>query len=58
MRANEVLKILDISRKTLYRYTKQGLIKIDATINGQYRYNAESVFKLLNKDVPDEFKNK
>jgi predicted site-specific integrase-resolvase len=32
MRAKEVLKILNISRQTLYRYVKQGLILVDITI--------------------------
>lgn len=47
MKAKEVMKLLDISRPTLYRYVKQGLIKVDAEINGHYRYNAESVYTLL-----------
>ena len=56
MRAKEVMKVLQICRKTLYRYTKQGLIKIDCCINGQYRYNAESVYKLLNQSVPEKYR--
>lgn len=56
MKAKDVMEILKISRATLYRYTKAGQIKIDCEINGQYRYNAESVFALLGKDVPDEYK--
>ena len=47
MRAKEVMQVLQISRATLYRYVKQGLIKIDAEINGQYRYNKESIYALL-----------
>lgn len=47
MRAKEVLKILGITRPTLCKYVKQGLIKVDSKINGQYRYNKESVLKLL-----------
>jgi len=49
MRAKEVLAILKITRPTLCKYVKQGLIKIDAVINGQYRYNRESVLELLQK---------
>ena len=26
---------------------KQGLIKVDSSINGQYRYNKESIYALL-----------
>lgn len=49
MRAKEVMQVLGITRPTLCKYVKQGLIKIDSTINGQYRYNRESVMKLLGK---------
>ena len=48
MKAKEVMQILKITRPTLCKYVKQGLIKIDACINGQYRYNAESVVQLAN----------
>lgn len=47
MRAKEVLRLLGITRPTLCKYVKQGLIKIDSVINGQYRYNAESVYALI-----------
>ena len=47
MKAKEVMKILQITRPTLCKYVKQGLIKIDSCINGQYRYNAESVYQLV-----------
>lgn len=47
MKAKQVLAILNISRPTLCKYVKQGLIKIDSEINGQYRYNDDSVYKLL-----------
>ena len=49
MRAKEVMKILQITRPTLSKYVKQGLIKVDAIINGQYRYNEDSVYALINK---------
>ena len=48
MKAKEVLELLNITRPTLCKYVKQGLIKIDSVINNQYRYNAESVYSLLN----------
>jgi predicted site-specific integrase-resolvase len=44
------MNILSISRQTLSNYVKQGLVKIDTTINGKYRYNKESVFNLLEGD--------
>lgn len=37
MKAKQVLEILDITRPTLCKYVKQGLIKVDTVINGQYR---------------------
>lgn len=49
MRAKEVLQVLNITRPTLCKYVKQGLIEVDAKINGQYRYNDKSVYKLLGK---------
>ena len=56
MRAKEVMEVLNICRRTLARYVKSGQVKINATINGQHRYNAESVYKLLNKEVPEKYK--
>lgn len=56
MKAKEVMKVLNICRRTLARYVKSGQIKIDATINGQHRYNAESVFTLLGQEVPEKYK--
>ena len=47
MKAKEVMRILNITRPTLCKYVKQGLIKIDSVINGQYRYNKDSVFYFL-----------
>ena len=47
LKAKEVLKILDITRPTLCKYVKQGLVKVDCCINGQYRYNKDSIYKLL-----------
>ena len=51
MKAKEVMQMLNISRPTLCRYVKQGLIKIDSIINGKYRYNRESVEKLLCNNI-------
>lgn len=51
MKAKEVLKLLNISRTTLYMYTRDKLIKVTKLHNGYYDYDEESVFKLLKKDV-------
>ena len=37
MKAAEVMKLLDITRPTLCKYVKEGKIKTDACVNGQYR---------------------
>lgn len=49
MKAGQVLKILNISRTTLVKYHKTGLIKIDSTINGQHNFNEDSVYALIGK---------
>jgi predicted site-specific integrase-resolvase len=49
------MKVLNISRATLYRYTKSGKLKTICEINGQYRYCPKSVFGLLGKPVPPEY---
>jgi len=51
MKAKEVLKILDISRITLYNYTKEGKIKATKLSNGYYDYDEQSVLKIINKDI-------
>lgn len=51
MKANKVLKILDITRPTLTKYVKTGKIKVVELPNGQYDYDEESVFAFLNKGV-------
>jgi hypothetical protein len=47
LKAKEVMELLKISRQTLSNYVKQGLIKVDSTINGKYRYNKDSVLALM-----------
>ena len=51
MKAKEVLQILRVTRPTLTKYVKDGLIKVVVKSNGQYDYDADSVYKFLNKDV-------
>jgi len=51
MKAKEVMEVLGICRQTLCNYVKQGKIKIDAIINGKYRYNKESVYALLKNNI-------
>lgn len=51
MKAKEVLQILRVTRPTLTKYVKEGLIKVTTKGNGQYDYDSDSVYKLLNKDI-------
>ena len=50
MKANEVMKMLNISRATLYLYTRDGKIKGTKLDNGYYDYDEESVLKCMKKD--------
>ena len=51
MKAKEVLRLLRISRQTLTKYVKDGLIEVETLPNGRYEYNENSVYKFLNKDL-------
>ena len=51
MKSHEVLNVLRITRPTLTKYVKEGLIKVTKLPNGWYDYDEESVYKFLNKDV-------
>ena len=51
MKAKEVLRLLRISRQTLTKYVKDGLIEVETLPNGRYEYNEKSVYKFLNKDL-------
>jgi len=51
MKAREVMKLLGISRTTLYLYTKDGKIKTTKLDNGYYDYDEQSVFKIMKKDT-------
>ena len=39
MKAREVLKILNVTRPTLSKYVKDGVIKVDSTYGGKHSYN-------------------
>lgn len=49
MKANEVMKLLQISRSTLLRWRKDGILKATKLPSGQYDWDANSVFKILNQ---------
>lgn len=46
MKANEVLKVLRVTRPTLTSYVKNGRIKVRKLPNGYYDYDEDSVLKL------------
>lgn len=51
MKAKEVLRLLRISRQTLTKYVKDGIIKAETLPNGRYEYDETSVYAFLNKDM-------
>jgi putative resolvase len=51
MKSKEVLELLQITRPTLAKYVKEGLIKVNILPNGRYDYDKDSVYKLFNKGV-------
>lgn len=51
MKAKEVLQILRVTRPTLTKYVREGLVKVTVKGNGQYDYDTDSVYQLLNKDI-------
>ena len=51
MTSKEVLRLLSVTRQTLTKYVKQGVIKVTTLPNGRYNYDDESVYNFLNKDV-------
>lgn len=48
MKANKVLKYLNITRPTLCKYVKTGKLKVTALVNGDYDYDDESVAEAMN----------
>ena len=47
MKANEILKLLKISRVTLCHYVKEGKVKVTKMPNGRYDYDSDSVYSLM-----------
>ena len=50
MKSKEVLRLLNISRTTLYNYVKSEKIIVRKRDNGYYDYDNELVYKLLKED--------
>lgn len=51
MKSKEVLKLLNVTRQSLTRYVKDGLIKITILPTGRYDYDEESVYNFINKGI-------
>ena len=47
MKANKVLKILQVTRPTLVSYVKSGKIKATRLTNGYWDYDDDSVYELV-----------
>lgn len=51
MKAHEVLSALRISRQTLTRYVKEGVVIAHINPKGRYEYDEKSVYSFLNKSI-------
>ena len=49
MKAKHVMEILQIHRNTLYRYVKDGKIRVTLMANGYYDYNDDDVYAFIGK---------
>ena len=54
MKAGEVLKVLNISRPTLYRYADLGYIKRTKLPTGKYVYDDESVYSFMKRMLKEK----
>lgn len=50
MNSKNVLRLLQITRPTLTKYVKTGIIRVNVLPNKRYDYNEEDVYKFLQKD--------
>ena len=49
MKAKEALEILGVTRPTLTKYVKEGVIKVDIMPNGRYNYHDEDIYNFVYK---------
>lgn len=47
MKANEVIKVLGVTRRTLCTYVKKGYIRVNVQPNGRYIYDKDSVERFI-----------
>ena len=50
----EVMRVLRVSRATVYNFRVQGNSTDKVMTNGPWNYDEEAVYKLLNDDVPQK----
>lgn len=55
MKAGRVLELLQISRPTLHRYRDRGYLRCIKKPTGQFDYNADDVFRMLNKQLKHRY---
>ena len=48
------MRVLSVSRPTVYNYRVQGNLTGKVMTNGSWDYDEEAVYKLLNDDVPQK----
>jgi predicted site-specific integrase-resolvase len=53
MKANKVIKLLQITRPTLCSYVKKGIVKVKELPNGYYEYDDDSIYKLIGVEKRD-----
>ena len=56
MKAEQVLKLLKITRPTLCSYVRDNKIKATKLLNGYYDYDDDSVYQFLGQPNPDSFR--
>ena len=51
MRTKDVLRLLHVTRATLTKYIKTGVIRVNELPNKRYDYNDDDIYKFLNQTV-------
>jgi len=50
MKASEIMRKYNITRRTLYNWVKNGVIKTDKTPSGRYIYHDTNIIKKCNNN--------
>jgi excisionase family DNA binding protein len=57
LKASEICKLYNISRRSLYRWVKFGMIRGIRTPGGHLRFDIDEVGKLFSRSIPEPEKN-